>query len=108
MQRCIWLLVQGGSGEIQDYEVGKLAYGEEPQDTYVPSGDPADEEDEGDTTSGLYSLLINPVLPLNAKMHVSPPCRPLLGCSCCRRPLMQVHMCTSLWCRPRVMTAEVK
>ena len=66
------LLAQGGSGEVQDYVVGKLAYGDDIQDTYIPDSDPADEEDEGDTTSGLYSLLINPTLPLNAKMQVRP------------------------------------
>ena len=66
------LLAQGGSGETQDYVVGKLAYGDDIQDTYVPDSDPADEEDEGDTTSGLYSMLVNPTLPLNAKMQVGP------------------------------------
>ena len=66
------LLAQGGSGETQDYVVGKLAYGDDIQDTYVPDSDPADEEDEGDTTSGLYSMLVNPTLPLNAKMQVRP------------------------------------
>ena len=77
MLKC---LAQGeASKEVEEYEVGKIAYGDEDNNqSGMPDFDPAEVEDEGSTSTGLQGMLSNPTLPLTTKMQVrSPQCLPV-------------------------------